>query len=125
MMVWLVLVALLLAGQSAAQPDSAPIPLNYDVYRSRIEPIFLKARAPDEGRGHSCFECHTAMATRMRLQPLNPEATEWTPEQSRQNFAVVSRLVTAGDPLKSRLLLHPLAPSAGGDPTHTGGKFWE
>jgi YVTN family beta-propeller protein len=26
--------------------------------------------------------------------------------------------------MKSRLLLHPLAPEAGGDPTHTGGKFW-
>jgi YVTN family beta-propeller protein len=26
--------------------------------------------------------------------------------------------------MKSRLLLHPLAPEGGGDTTHTGGKFW-
>jgi YVTN family beta-propeller protein len=26
--------------------------------------------------------------------------------------------------MQSRLLLHPLAAEAGGDPTHTGGKFW-
>ena len=29
-----------------------------------------------------------------------------------------------GDPAKSPLLLHPLAPEAGGDAAHTGGKFW-
>jgi hypothetical protein len=128
-MLWFaVLVALLLAGQAPTPPvntSAASTTLDYDVYRTRIEPMFLKPRAADEGSGHSCFECHTTMATRMRLQPLSPGATEWTPEQSRQNFAAVSRLVTPGDPMKSRLLLHPLAPSAGGDPTHTGGKFWE
>jgi hypothetical protein len=60
----------------------------------------------------------------MRLQPLAAGATAWTEEQSRQNFAVVSRLVAPGEPTKSPLLLHPLAQSAGGDATHTGGKFW-
>ena len=46
-------------------------------------------------------------------------------EQSRQNFAAASQLIVAGDPAKSRLLLHPLEQSAGGDPSHTGGKFWK
>ena len=57
----------------------------------------------------------------------NPSAgaTSWSEAQSRSNFQIVSRLVTSGDPLKSPLLLHPLASEAGGDPTHTGGKFWE
>jgi hypothetical protein len=121
-LIWVLLIAALLAQQPAPAPAS---PLDFDVYRSSIEPIFLKPRAENEGSGNSCFLCHTKMATRMRLQPLAPGATAWTPEQSRLNFEVVSRLVTPGAPLKSALLLHPLAPEAGGDPQHTGGKFWK
>jgi hypothetical protein len=98
--------------------------LDYTFYRTRVEPIFLKDRAPDEGVGAACYTCHTRVATRMRLQPLAAGAATWTEEQSRQNFAVVSRLVAPGEPTKSPLLLHPLSQSAGGDATHTGGKFW-
>ena len=29
-----------------------------------------------------------------------------------------------GDPMASRLLTHPLAPEAGGDAFHSGGKHW-
>ena len=60
----------------------------------------------------------------MRLQPFDEGTSAWTFEQSRQNFQVVAALVTPGDPASSRLLLHPLAVDAGGDRTHTGGKFW-
>jgi hypothetical protein len=63
------------------------------------------------------------MASRLRLQPLK-EGSMWTEEQSRANFEVVSKLVTPGDPATSRLVLHPLAAKEGGDPSHTGGKFW-
>src|SRR5258706_2058261 len=104
-----------------AQPDSAPPPsLDFEAYRAQIEPVFLKSRPG----GVRCYDCHSVLPTRLRLQPLSPGAASWTAEQSRQNFAVVSQLVTPGHPLTSRLLLHPLAPEAGGDPTHTGGKFW-
>ena len=41
---------------------------------------------------------------------------------SRRNFAVVSGLVVPGDPGKSLLLLQPLAPEAGGNAFHTGGR---
>lgn len=99
--------------------------LDFEYYRTKIEPIFLKPRAADEGSGRRCVDCHSRIVTRLRLQPLQVGATAWTEEQSRQNFQVVSALVTVGDPLKSRLLLHPLAPDAGGDPSHTGGKFWK
>jgi hypothetical protein len=118
----------LLAGLVLQQP-TAPAPatssLDFDVYRTSVEPIFMKPRAQDEGSGNACFLCHTKMATRMRLQPLPEGAAAWTEEQSRLNFAVVSRLVKPGEPLKSALLLHPLASEAGGDPQHTGGKFWK
>ena len=101
-------------------PEPARSSLDFETYRSRIEPIFLKKRKG----GVRCYDCHSILATRLRLQPLSPGSASWTEEQSRRNFEVVSRLVTPADPLKSRLLLHPLAPQAGGDPTHTGGKFW-
>jgi mono/diheme cytochrome c family protein len=103
---------------------SAGSGLSFEFYRSRVEPILLKARAADEGSGQACASCHSTISTRMRLQPLSPGATTWTEDQSRRNFTAVSGLVTPGDPGKSRLLLHPLAPAAGGDPQHTGGKFW-
>ena len=45
--------------------------------------------------------------------------------QSRGNFAMWSQFVVPGNPLKSVLLLHPLATSAGGDHFHAGGKHWK
>ena len=30
-----------------------------------------------------------------------------------------------GDPMASRMLMHPLAAAAGGDPFHAGGKHWQ
>ena len=71
-----------------------------------------------------CVNCHARIATRMRLQPLGAGAKAWTAEQSRQNFEAVSRVVVAGDVMKSPLAVHPLAQAAGGDAQHTGGKFW-
>ena len=77
--------------------------VDFETYRDRIEPIFLKTR---EG-GVRCYDCHSVMATRLRLEPLSPESSSWTPEQSRLNFKIVSDLITPGNPMKSRLLLHP------------------
>ena len=89
------------------------------MYRTRIEPIFLKQRAG----GVSCYECHSVLTTRLKLEPLTA-GSSWTEEQSRRNFQAVSGVIDLSDPLKSRLLLHPLSAEAGGDPSHGGGKFW-
>jgi YVTN family beta-propeller protein len=94
--------------------------LDFKTYRAQIEPVFLKMRQGNV----RCYDCHSVMNTRLKLQPLTAGDSTWSEEQSRQNFAVVSKLVTPNEPMKSRLLLHPLAPEVGGDPTHTGGKFW-
>jgi hypothetical protein len=120
---WQTLAAWVRTGAPAVK-SSAPAALDFEFYRTRIEPIFLKPRRPGEGSGNACYTCHTKVASRLRLQPLSPGATSWNEAQSRQNFEIVSRLVIPGEPLKSPLLLHPLAAEAGGDPTHTGGKFW-
>ncbi len=103
-------------SDGAAQQKTA-----FEEYRTRVEPIFLKKR---EG-GVRCYDCHALLATRLRLAPLTPGNASWTKEQSQKNFETVTKLVTPAEPLHSTLLLHPLAKEAGGDPTHTGGKFWK
>lgn len=104
--------AILAAGTLAAQS------LDFEIYRTRVEPIFLKKRA-----GHArCVVCHSANNSAFRLQALPEGVTAWTLEQSKQNFESVSRLVKPGDPAGSRLLKHPLAEDAGGDEFHGGGQ---
>ena len=104
------------------QASNQPVPaLDFEVYRTRIEPIFLKQRE----NGVRCYDCHSILNTRLRLEPLSAGNSSWTEEQSRKNFEIVLQLTAPGEPMKSRFLLHPLAPDAGGDPVHTGGKFWK
>lgn len=107
-------------AKSKAEPQQAAA-LDFETYRARIEPIFLKQRES----GPRCYDCHSAMNTRLRLEPLPEGKLTWTEEQSRRNFEAVQQLIAPGEPLKSRLLLHPLASEAGGDPVHGGGKFWK
>jgi YVTN family beta-propeller protein len=93
--------------------------LDFDYFKTKVQPIFL-AKRPAHAR---CVSCHTT-GTPMRLQPLAPGAATWTDEESRKNFDVIRARVIAGNPLKSKLLTHPLAEQAGGDVAHDGGKHW-
>jgi YVTN family beta-propeller protein len=109
------LLTFLLTGQSApAQPS-----LDYDVFKTRVQPIFLNKRAGNA----RCVSCHTTGGAAY-LQRLQPGQTTWDEEQSQKNFDRVKRLVVAGAPDKSRLLMHPLAVEAGGDEFHGGGKHF-
>jgi hypothetical protein len=91
--------------------------LDFETYRTRVEPIFLKKRP-----GHArCVVCHEANNSAFRLQPIPAAGSTWTEEQSRRNFENVTHLVKAGDPAASKLLLHPLSPNDGGDEFHGGG----
>jgi hypothetical protein len=114
---WMPAVALALSVPAAAQS------LDFQTYRSTVEPIFLKMR-PAIGPGGPCFSCHTHIHGRFRLEPLASEALTWSEAQSRKNFAAVSKLVVPGNPDKSPLLLHALSVEAGGDAIHAGGKHW-
>jgi hypothetical protein len=98
-------------GLAAAQA------LDYGVFKSRVQPIFLEKRA-----GHTrCVVCHSERSNNaFRLEKPGPKG--WTEEQSRRNFEVVSRLVVPGDPRGGLLLTHPLAPEAGGSAYHSGGR---
>src|SRR5437660_2500635 len=106
---------------SAIAPARAQT-LDYDYFKSQVEPIFITKRA-----GHTrCYVCHNERSNNaLRLEKIAPGASFWTEEQSRRNFAVVSRLVVPGKPEASLLLLHPLAPEAGGSAYHSGGRQFE
>jgi len=110
---------LLLALLAAQDAVSVKPQLDYAFFRDRVQPIFL-AKRPGHAR---CVVCHDH--TNPRLQPLAPGAKFWTEEQSRKNFQAWQYVVVPGNPLKSRLCLHPLAESAGGDPFHPGGKHFK
>ena len=100
----------LLAAQSAQ--------LDFEYFKSEVQPIFLEKKV-----GFTrCVVCHSDGGRVGFLQELEAGATTWTDEQSRLNFEAVSRLVAPGEPLSSRLLMHPLEPDAGGDEFHNGGR---
>lgn len=126
----LLMVAFVAAGTAvpvvaAAQQSGAsatPTQLDYSFFKTSIQPIFT-AKRPGLVR---CVQCHThSTNSRLLLQPFAAGVTSWDEEQSRKNFETVARLVSPGKPTASRLLLHPLARPAGGDPFHAGGKHWD
>lgn len=107
---------------SGAALDSAGSPtLDYEFFKTQVEPIFLKKR-PTHAR---CYVCHEEANHPFKLAKLSPGNTNWTEEESHRNFDAVSQLVNPGDPLGSTLLRHPLAPEAGGDAFHSGGRQFE
>ena len=102
----------------AAQSQAAPAGLDYQFFKTRVQPIFMKTRP-----GHApCVMCHTGANNFLRLEELAPGQTAWTEEQSRKQFESISKLVTPANRAESRLLIHPLAPEAGGDLFHSGGR---
>src|SRR4030088_2688938 len=68
-------------AHQAGSTGQAQSSLDFDTYRTRIEPIFLKTR---EG-GVRCYDCHSVVATRFRLERLSERTSSWTEEQSRRN----------------------------------------
>ena len=110
--------AFLFSALFALQPAAPSSPtLDYGFFKANVQPIFL-ARRPGSAR---CYACHHEGANGY-LQPLTAGAVTWDEEQSRKNFESVRRYVIAGDPARSRLLVHPLAEDAGGDDFHGGGR---
>jgi hypothetical protein len=100
--------------QAQSQPAASPS-LSYEFFRDKVEPIFLFKRP-----GHTrCVVCHTINNAPLHLVSLSPGATTWNEEQSRRNFELVTRVAMPGF-LESKLIKHPLAEEAGGDPHHGG-----
>jgi hypothetical protein len=98
---------------------SAAATLDYDFYKAKVQPIFLAKRP-----GHApCVMCHADANNMLRLEKLAAGQATWTEEQTRKNFDTVAKIVQAvDDPLTAKILTHPLAPEAGGDAFHSGGR---
>ena len=115
----LVAMAALLAAAAAPLMTLRAAPaLDYEFFKARVQPVFLQKRD-----GHTrCYVCHAESNNAFRLERLSPGASTWSEEQSRKNFGMASILVNPGDPATSRLLQQPLAPEAGGNVFHSGGR---
>jgi hypothetical protein len=106
------LAAALPASHAADSPD-------FDYFKAKVQPIFL-AKRPGHAR---CVMCHAEANNVLRLEKLPAGQETWTDEQTRKNYETVVKIVQAADdPLKSKILVHPLAPEAGGDAFHSGGR---
>jgi YVTN family beta-propeller protein len=105
------------SAPSGAQP-AAPV-LDFEFFKARVQPILTTKR---DGNAR-CISCH-GFSTTMKLQPLPEGAATWGEADARKNFELMSARVIPGKPEESRLLRHPLAEDAGGDPHHDGGKHW-
>jgi YVTN family beta-propeller protein len=109
------------AERSANRAEQALPTPDFETYRKRVEPIFLRQRP-----GHArCYSCHTLSNRVFHLESLSPGAKDWTLQQSQKNFQSALQLIVPGHPETSWLLLHPLAPEAGGHPFHSGGRQFE
>src|SRR5260370_10794818 len=105
-------------AEQAASGSTPTAALSFEFFKTKVQPIFLKNR-PEHAR---CYGCHILSNRIFHLERLSPGSTVWTDEQSQRNFQSVLDLVVPGDPASSRLLFHPLAPEAGGDAFHSGGR---
>jgi hypothetical protein len=104
---------------SVALASHAAGTLDYEFFKAKVQPIFLAKRP-----GHApCVMCHAEANNLLSLQKLSSGETTWNEEETRKNFDTVSKIVQAvDDPLQAKILLHPLAPEAGGDAFHSGGR---
>ena len=64
-----------------AQPSTTPVELDFEYYRTQVEPIFLEKR---DGFTR-CVVCHAGDERAAFLEGLAPGATTWSEEQSRRN----------------------------------------
>ena len=111
------LVFLAAVGEAQQAAPSAPPTLDYGFFKEKVQPLLLKKRP-----GHSkCTGCHMDGAGGFKLERLSPGATSWNEEQSRKNFQAIMVKVIPGNPQRSKLLIHPLRFTAGGDYNHAGG----
>lgn len=106
-----------------AAPVSAPAEpapeLDFEFFKTCVQRVFLDKR---EGLVE-CFHCHDS-GLRGFAREIPEGRSFWNETESRQNFELLSRYVEPGFPMRSRFLTHPLAPKAGGDHFHGGGRRW-
>ena len=110
-------------AQTPGGADAQTKQLDYEFFKMRVEPIFLKNRSADHARCYTCHQVGHHGGGPLSLETLSAGMSFWTEEQSRLNFEAVSKLVVPGNPSLSLFLRMPMAPEAGGlADTHQGGR---
>jgi hypothetical protein len=85
----LTIVALMgaLAASHLVASAETPLRLDYEFFKSRVEPIFLTKRH-DHAR---CYACHVESNNAFHLERLSPEAHAWTDPGPTSNPAATSK----------------------------------
>ena len=108
--------AALLAVPGTAKSQS----LDFAVYQSSVEPIFLTKRA-----GYTrCVVCHGGANNSFNLIRSAPGREHLHRSAVTQKFRGRVQLVVPGKPEDSHLLMYPLVPDEGGAAYHSGGRQW-
>ena len=107
------------AEPDPAAPPETPVALDFEFFQTCVQQVFQSKRP---GRVE-CVHCHNGGAPNFARE-IPEGRTFWNLEESRANFEVLRRYIEPGHPEMSRFLHHPLAPEAGGDPYHGGGRRW-
>ena len=106
------------ASMLAGAAHAADVTLDYDFFKARVQPIFLTKR----DNHVRCYVCHSEASNAFKLVHMEKGQKAYTEEETRKNFETVSRLIVPGEPMKSMLLIRPLAPEYGGHAYHSGGR---
>ena len=89
------MIVLILMTALLGQPASSSVALDFEFYKSEVQPIFLEKRA-----GFTrCVVCHTGDGNSAFLEPLSDGAMTWDEEQTRSNFARVFSSRDTGRPV--------------------------
>src|SRR2546428_13028653 len=96
------------ARAQASKPGS----LDYEYFKTKVQPIFLAKRT-----GHArCISCHVVPTGAVfQLQRLSPGETTWNDEEPRKNFEAAPKLIAPPGNPKGPLLIQPLPQEHGGD----------
>ncbi len=98
----------------------APEPaLDFEFFRACVQPVFATPR-----EGHiRCSNCHASGI--IGFAPVPQTNSNWSDQEAKRAFQLLSRLIIPGNPEQSRFLLKPLHPDGGGSYTHNGPRRWQ
>ena len=106
-------------------PDDRYVPpaeptLDFAFFNACVQQVFARPR-----EGHiRCSNCHNAGIIGFAPPPADGR-DKWNDAEARRAFQLVSRVIVPGDPDRSRFLLKPLHPDAGGSYAHNGVRRWQ
>lgn len=113
---WKVIVEWINAASPNPGPQEPEVALDFEFFRACVQPMFVNARE----NMANCTSCHSG---EFALLPQDGRGN-WTEEESRAAFNVLSNFVEPGYPEYSRFLHKPLHPRGGGDLMHNGPRRW-